>query len=66
MKALVVYDSLYGNTKAVAQAVGDAMPGEVPVLGPGETSASQMAAVDLLIIGTPTHGGRPTEDRKHV
>ena len=32
MKTLIVYDSLYGNTKAVAQAIGGALPGEVEVL----------------------------------
>jgi hypothetical protein len=32
METLVVYDSLYGKAKAIAQAVGDALPGEVEVL----------------------------------
>jgi flavodoxin I len=61
MKALVVYDSVYGNTRVIAQAIGDAIPAEVEVLPVGEVSASELEAYDLLIVGAPTHGGRPSE-----
>ena len=61
MKTLVVYDSLYGNTKAIAQTIGDAIPGEVEVVYVGDANASALKAYDLLIVGAPTHGGRPTE-----
>ena len=62
MKTLVVYDSLYGNTKAVAQAVGDALPGEVEVLYVKEANASGVSAYDLLVAGAPTHGAKPSPD----
>ena len=58
MKTLVVYDSLYGNTKAVAQAIGEALPGEVTVVHVGEASASGLNAHDLLVVGAPTHAGQ--------
>jgi len=61
MKALVVYDSVYGNTKIIAQAIGDAIPGEVEVLHVGQVNAGDLETVDLLIIGSPTHGALPTE-----
>jgi flavodoxin len=61
MKTLIAYDSIYGNTKAIAQAIGDALPGEVSVLHVGQVDASDLATVDLLIIGSPTHGALPTE-----
>jgi flavodoxin len=61
MKTLVVYDSVYGNTKTIAQAIGDAIPGEVEVLHVGQVDAGELATVDLLIIGSPTHGSLPTE-----
>jgi flavodoxin len=61
MKAHVIYDSLYGNTKIVAEAIGDAIPGEVEVLHVGEASASELSGYDLLIVGAPTHGGRASE-----
>ena len=62
MKTLVVYDSLYGNTKAIAQAIGDALPGEVEVLHLNEVKASGLGAYDLLVVGAPTHGANPSPD----
>jgi flavodoxin len=61
MKTVVVYDSLYGNTEIIAQAVGDAIPGEVPVLRVEQVNAGDLEDVDLLIIGSPTHGSLPSE-----
>ena len=61
MKTLVVYDSVYGNTRIIAQAIGDAIPGDVQVLRAGQVNVSEWGNVDLLIVGTPTHGGEPTE-----
>lgn len=61
MKTLVVYDSIYGNTEIIAQAIGDAIPGEVEVLRVGQVTARDAETVDLLIIGSPTHGALPTE-----
>ena len=62
MKALIVYDSVYGNTEKIARAIAEAIDssGEVKVLKASEASPSELAAPDLLILGTPTHGGRPT------
>jgi flavodoxin len=62
MKALVVYDSVYGNTEKIARAIGEAIApsGEVKVLRAGEANPSELTSVNLLIVGSPTHGGRPT------
>jgi flavodoxin len=61
VKTLVVYDSLYGNTKTIAEAIGDAIPGDIEVLHVGEANASELGGYDLLIVGAPTHGGRASE-----
>ena len=63
MKALVVYDSVYGNTEKIAKAIGDAIApsGEVKVLRAGEASPSELVSIDLLIVGSPTHAGRPVQ-----
>ena len=58
MKALVVYDSQYGNTEKIARAIGDAIP-EARVLHASEAGQQDLEEVDLLIVGSPTHGGRP-------
>jgi len=62
MKALIVYDSVYGNTEKIAGAVAEAITpvGEVKVLRTSEANPSELASIDLLIVGSPTHGGRPT------
>ncbi|MFW6056409.1 MAG: flavodoxin family protein [Chloroflexota bacterium] len=60
MKALIVYDSVHGNTQKVAQAIGDVIEGEVSVCRVGEATAADFKSLDLLVIGSPTHGGRPT------
>ncbi len=62
MKALIVYDSVYGNTEKIARAIAEAITpsNEVKVLRAGEANPSELASTDLLIVGSPTHGGRPT------
>jgi len=61
MKALIIYDSMYGNTEKIAQAIGGAIAGDVKVVRVGEVNPSELEAVDLLIVGSPTQGGRPTQ-----
>ena len=61
MKALVIYDSVYGNTEKIAQAVGDALNNGVRVVHVGEAVPTELGTLDLLIIGSPTQGGRPTK-----
>ena len=58
MKTLVVYDSVHGNTEKIAQAIGEAVGGEVEVLHAGAADPSELKTVDLLFVGAPTHGGR--------
>jgi len=62
MKALIIYDSVYGNTEKIARAIAEAITpsGEVKVLRAGEANPSELASADLLIVGSPTHAGRPT------
>jgi flavodoxin I len=62
MKTLIVYDSVYGNTEKIARAIAEAVTpsGEVKVLRTGEANPSGLASIDLLVVGSPTHGGRAT------
>jgi len=60
MNTLVIYDSLYGNTEKIARAIGDALSGEVKVLRVGDVDVSELKGLDLLFVGSPTHGGRPS------
>ncbi len=62
MKAMVVYDSVHGNTERVAQAVAGALGSEeeVETKGVTETSAGQLTGLDIVVVGAPTHAFRPT------
>ena len=60
MKACVIYDSMYGNTQKIAQAIGEGLTGEVKVVRIGEADQSELKTCDLLILGSPVHGGRAT------
>ena len=62
MKAFIIYDSLYGNTEKIAQAIGDGLAGEVKVVRVGEVKPSELKTCDLLIVGSPVHGGRATPE----
>jgi hypothetical protein len=53
MDAIVVYESVFGNTRAIAEAVAEGL-GSVPVV-PVHEAAKQHATVDLLVVGGPTH-----------
>jgi flavodoxin len=58
MKTLIIYDSQYGNTEKIARAIGDAIP-EARVIHASESDPSELETVDLILVGSPPHGGRP-------
>jgi len=60
MRVLIVYDSVYGNTEKIAKAIGGAIIGEVKVLRVNEANPSELETIGLLVVGSPTQGGRPT------
>ena len=59
MKTLIIYDSVWGNTEKIARAVGDALPGEIIIARVTEVDQASLKSSDLIIIGSPTQGGRP-------
>jgi len=59
MKALVVYDSMYGNTEAIAKAVAAALGADARVARAPDVDPTVLGELDLLVVGAPTHGGRP-------
>jgi hypothetical protein len=65
VKALVIYESMYGNTRQIAEAIADGLSGSADVhLAPTvEAQAALGGAPDLVVIGGPTHAHgmtRPT------
>lgn len=58
---MVVYDSAFGNTEEVAQAIGRALAplGDVETVRVGDVKPAQLAGLTLLIVGSPTQKFRP-------
>jgi flavorubredoxin len=62
MKAVVVYESHWGNTAAVARAIAEGIGPETRVLSTAEATGAVMAGVDLIVAGSPLLGfSLPTE-----
>jgi hypothetical protein len=62
MKAIVVYESLWGNTAAIARAIAEGIGAEARALSTAEATAEAIAGADLLVAGAPLHAfGLPTE-----
>ncbi len=57
MRALVVYESMYGNTHATATAIAEGIHGsfEVDVVPISAATPQLLAEADLLVLGGPTH-----------
>jgi hypothetical protein len=57
MKALVVYESLFGNTRRVAESIAIGMSefADVTVLNINRVNNDKLAGLDLLVVGAPTH-----------
>jgi hypothetical protein len=51
MHALIVYESMYGNTRAVAEAIAEGLGGATV----RSTREDADGSADLLIVGGPTH-----------
>ena len=58
MRALVVYESMYGNTHAVANSVAEGLRDkacDVTVVPVGRATEELIRHCDLLVVGGPTH-----------
>ena len=66
MTTLIVYDSLYGNTEQIAKAISQGIGGEVKMRRTSDVSPADLKSADLLIVGSPTHGGRPSQPTQQL
>jgi hypothetical protein len=63
MKAVVVYESLWGNTAAIAHAIAAGIGPEVPALSTDEASGAAIAEADLIVAGAPVLGFQLPSDK---
>ncbi|MHB8113888.1 MAG: flavodoxin family protein [Bellilinea sp.] len=66
MKALVIFESVYGNTEKIARAIGAGLTaaGEVQVVSAAEARPEQLTDLDLLVVGSPTQTFGPIAGTK--
>ena len=66
MKALVIYDTFFGNTQQIAESIGAALGealgagAEVHTLRVTDVQPEHLAGVGLLIVGSPTRAFKPS------
>lgn len=70
MRAIIIYDSWYGDTRRVAEEIGRGLAeatGEDPaVVEVGEAAVEGVRRCDLVVIGTPNHFGRATRKTREL
>lgn len=54
MKTLVIYESMYGNTRKVAEAIAEAMS-DAHAVRVSAVDTDELAAADRVVVGGPTH-----------
>lgn len=66
MKAIILYDSYFGNTEKVAEAIAGSLSkkAEVRLSRADAFQAEQLNGVDLLVLGSPTRAFSPSEATK--
>ena len=62
MNIAIVYDSIFGNTAQIAKAIASQLEAAntVQLLNVADARSADFAGIDLLIVGSPTRGFRPT------
>jgi len=60
MRAIVVYDTSYGNTAVIAEAIRSGLGDDATAREVETLNASDLSKFDLLVIGSPTQSGRAT------
>lgn len=65
MKVLIVYDTLHGNTKKVAEQISEGINtkegNEVSINNVKEVDVTNDVSYDLILIGSPNHGSSSTK-----
>lgn len=59
MKCLIIYDSAYGNTEEIADALAQAVQCDYELVQ--NATLGDIEDAEFIIVGSPTQGGRPTK-----
>jgi hypothetical protein len=65
MKAIIVYESLWGNTATIARAIAEGIGPGAQALSTAEATPGAIAGADLIVAGAPVHAfSLPTEQSR--
>ncbi len=56
-----MFDSVAGNTEKIAHAIAEAIGDRAKAVRIDSPEARHLEKISLLVVGSPTQGGRPTE-----
>lgn len=62
MKAVVVYESVFGNTAQVAQAIAEGLGDDATAVSTAEIEPEELTEVDLVVAGGPVFAFRLSSD----
>jgi len=60
MNALVIYDSVFGNTERIARSIAAALGEDTVAQNVSAVTAADLNGIDILFVGSPTRGFKPT------
>lgn len=63
MKAIVVYESLWGNTASVARAIAEGIGPDARAMSTAEATPTAIAGADLIVAGGPVFAFQLSSDR---
>ena len=61
MKALVLFDSVYGNTKKIAETVAKELGKDVKTVSISDFKSKDLTGINMLVVGSPILGWKPSE-----
>jgi len=61
MKALVLYDTNFGNTKVIAETIAKELWKDTKAMPVSDFDVREIKGIDLLVVGSPIVGWKPSE-----
>lgn len=61
MKALVIFDSTFGNTKIIAETIAKELGNDAKAISVPDLNLKELTGMELLVVGSPIIGWKPSE-----
>ncbi|MGB9597291.1 MAG: flavodoxin family protein [Candidatus Poribacteria bacterium] len=61
MKALVIFDTNFGNTKMIAESIAKELGNDAKAISVSDFNIKELDGINLLVVGSPIIGWRPSE-----